>query len=65
MSVVVNADGKVDPASITVVQTAHMHFNLPARYYAERATFWPGCLNGEAVRVRVTFPIDFRLVQSG
>ena len=59
LGLVVNADGKVDPASVTVVDSSGTAFDAEAVRVAKSSTFWPGCLQKNAVRVRVQFPIDY------
>ena len=63
VSATVNADGRVDPASITIVERTYWAFGSEAELFARSARFWPGCLNGVAVRVRISFPVDFRLAR--
>ena len=62
-SVVVNADGRVDRRSIKLLRSDNVEFDRAAREYLEQAFFLPGCLHGEAVRVRVILPIDFRILR--
>jgi hypothetical protein len=61
LSLIVNVDGKVDPSSVIIMQRTHWAFGSEAELYARSATFWPGCLNGVAVRIRIDFPVDFKL----
>ena len=58
LSLVVNANGAVDPASIVVVDSAHTPFDSEAVVLARATTFWPGCRYKDAVRVRIQLPID-------
>ena len=58
---VVNANGRVDRRSIKVMRSDDIEFERASREYVEQVLFSPGCLNGQAVRVRVVFPIDFKV----
>ncbi len=62
-SAVVNSDGRVDRHSIRILRSDNIEFEHASREYLEQVLFSPGCLNGEAVRVRVTLPIDFRILR--
>ena len=61
-SLIVKTNGSVDPSSIAVVQSVQPDLDAEARRWVDRASFWPGCLNGRPVRVRVLIPIDFRIL---
>jgi len=61
LSLIVNADGSVDPTSITVVRSADPGFDVEAIRWARGGQFWPGCRQGRAVRVRMLQPIDFKI----
>jgi TonB family protein len=61
LEVIVDTTGKVEPASIRVVQSAHPGFVEPARTYVRDAVFRPARVAGRAVRVLVRVPIAFRL----
>lgn len=51
--------GRVDPATVTVVESAHEAFNEPAVQVARRMLFRPAGINGRPVSVLVTVPINF------
>ena len=61
LSFIVNADGTVEPTSITVVRSDDLGFEPEARRWAQGARFSPGCLSGRPVRVRLAVPVDFRI----
>jgi len=61
LSIIVNANGAIDQRSITVVRTVYPSLDAAARHWARGATYWPGCLDGHAVRVRLVAPIDFSI----
>jgi TonB family protein len=63
LSVVVNADGRVDRRSITVFRGSYTEFEREAIRWAEGSLFWPGCLEGRPVRVRTTLPMDFKITR--
>jgi len=60
-SVIVNSDGASDPQSIKVLRADAIQFEQAGRAYVEQARFSPGCLHGQAVRVRIALPIDFKV----
>jgi TonB family protein len=62
LSLVVNSNGRADPASIKAVWPVDPAFVAEAIRYARLASFRPACLNDRAVRVRVRMPVDFRIV---
>ena len=61
LSGVVAIDGTVDPSSIIIVKRDHAAFEAQALRWARGASYWPGCRAGVPVRVRVAFPVDFRI----
>lgn len=58
---IVNTDGRVDPASITVVSSTTPELDAPSRRAAERMRFRPARVNGQPVRVLTSLPIDWRI----
>ena len=60
-SLIINKDGTPDLQSVKVVRSDDLRFEWAARDWLKEARFAPGCLNGQAVRVRVTLPIDFKV----
>jgi periplasmic protein TonB len=58
---VVEADGRVDPASVNVVSVTHSRFEGPARHAIATCRYRPARFNDRAVRVTVMAPVDFRL----
>jgi protein TonB len=58
---VIGIDGSVEDNSVTVVTSTHEGFEAAAREWLESATFTPGLVQGEAVRVIIQVPIEFRL----
>jgi len=63
MSMIVNAGGRAEPRSIARVFSDHPDFEKSAIQYLREAVFSPGCREGQAVRVRVRIPINFRVVR--
>jgi len=59
LSLVVNSDGRVDSSSIAIAQPSNTPFDKFAVKESKSLQFWPACLNGQAVRVRVDFPFDY------
>lgn len=58
---VVEADGRVNPASVNVVSVTHSRFEAPARQAIATCRYRPARFNDRAVRVTVMAPVDFRL----
>lgn len=57
---VVDTSGRVEPASIVILETAHSDFVAPVREALGRAAFRPGLFRGAPVRVLVRQSIAFR-----
>jgi len=58
---VIDTTGRVEEASIRVIESSDPRFNDAAKSYARGARFTPGRVAGRAVRVRFQIPVDFRL----
>ena len=56
---VVQSDGRVDGASITVQDAQHPGLAEAAKKAVERIQFVPGVADGNKVATRVVFPISF------
>lgn len=61
LEAVVDTAGRVDPASLRVVASAHPGFVAPAQQALAATLFRPGRMHGRPVPVRVRLPIDFVL----
>ena len=61
LEAIVDTTGHVEGGSIVVVSTAHPGLVAAARQALLGALFRPGRTRGQAVRVRVRIPIDFRI----
>ena len=57
---VINADGKVDASSIQVVDAPIPALGQAAKAVAEKMEFVPGKKDGQAVRARVSLPIQYK-----
>ncbi|HYU89286.1 MAG TPA: TonB family protein [Gemmatimonadales bacterium] len=60
VQVVIDTLGRAEPGSV-VLQSSHAGFEPAARAYVLGAVFRPGRTHGQAVRVLVRLPVDFRL----
>ena len=60
VQVVVDTLGRAEPGSL-VLHSSHAGFEPAARAYVLGAVFRPGRTHGQAVRVLVRLPVDFRL----
>jgi protein TonB len=58
---IIDADGKVQPGSVTVVETTNDAFSDAAVRAAERFRFRPAQVNGHAVPVYISIPIDWQI----
>ena len=61
LSFVIDANGRVDSSSVTVVETTHDAFVAPATDVIQRSLYQPGELDGEPVAVRVQQRIGFSI----
>jgi protein TonB len=61
---IVDASGRVEPGSMSVVSATHSRFEAPARQAMTTCRFRPAKFNDRAVRVTVVAPVDFRLPRS-
>ena len=59
LTLVVNADGRVDSSSVAIVDRGHREFDAEAVRAAKTATWSPGCRYERPARVRVQFPVQF------
>jgi TonB family protein len=59
VAAIVSATGSVEPASVTVTESAHPLLDQEAVRVVSAATLWPGCRNGQPVRVQVAIPVIF------
>ena len=57
---IIDTTGHAEPASVEVIDSPHPGFNEAARNALLQARFRGGRLRGRAVRVLITFPVDFR-----
>jgi TonB family protein len=59
VDLVVDAEGDVEPGTISVVTTTNAAFSVPAMVAASRAHFVPATASGKRVRQLVQLPFDF------
>src|SRR5205085_2227846 len=57
---IIDTTGRVEPASVKVIDSPHPGFNEAARNALLQARFRGGRFRGRAVRVLITLPVDFR-----
>jgi TonB family protein len=60
---VVNAAGRVDTASITVISSTHKAFERPAVDVVKSSRFRPAMLGGVARAVRLRQPVEFHIMK--
>ncbi len=58
---IIDTTGRAEPGSVQIVETPHVAFNQSARDYVLHAVFRPARVHGQAVRVLVNMPIDFKI----
>ncbi|MCC7052774.1 MAG: energy transducer TonB [Gemmatimonadaceae bacterium] len=61
VSFVVDATGRVEPSSVEVVDATQPAFGEAAKRALLQAGFRPGRVSGNAVRVKVSLPIVYRV----
>ncbi|HEV2148313.1 MAG TPA: TonB family protein [Longimicrobiaceae bacterium] len=61
LQLVIDAQGRVEPGSVTVVSTTHEGFSDASVKAAERFRFRPAKVGGRGVRVMITLPITWTL----
>lgn len=59
VAAIVSATGMVESPSVTVTEHAHPLLDQEAVRAVSAATLWPGCRNGQPVRVQVAMPVVF------
>ena len=59
---VIDAGGRVDPATVAVVTASHSAFAMAARPFVLKCRYRPGSIGGQAVPVRFQQPVDFKFV---
>lgn len=61
LQAVIDTTGRVDPASVKVVQSPNPGFDNSSRRWILQALFRPARIRGRAVRVLVNMPLDFSI----
>jgi TonB family protein len=56
---IVDTAGRVEPSSVKILKSPSPGFDLPTKQWALGAQFRPARLQGRAVRVLVTLPVEF------
>lgn len=64
LGLIINEDGTVDQDSITVVRSLSPELDDQAVLAVSRATFYPACVGGKAVRMRAVVPVKFQITAS-
>src|SRR5882762_3289942 len=59
VAAVIDVHGRAEPGTIRIIRSDNLGFDASVRTYTRSATYLPGCREGHAVRVRITFPVDF------
>jgi len=61
VTMIIDAEGKVEPGSVTVQETTHEAFRAAAIRVAEKLRFRPARLNERPVSVIIAIPIEWKL----
>ena len=61
LGLIINEDGTVDQESITVAHSLSPELDDEAVLVVSRATFYPACVGGKAVRMRAVVPVRFQI----
>lgn len=61
VSVVIGTNGLPEEGSIRLIKATGQAFDAEAIATTRSAVYWPGCKGDSAVRVRLVFPVDFRI----
>ncbi|MGA2383348.1 MAG: M56 family metallopeptidase [Gemmatimonadales bacterium] len=60
---IVDTTGHVDPGSVRIVSSTHPGFEAPTREAIVASTFRPGLVQGRAVPVLITQPVNYEVVR--
>jgi protein TonB len=58
---VISSDGRVDPATVRVIQTSHEQFAQATINAVERFRFKPGRYQGKPVPVLIQLPVTWKV----
>jgi len=58
---IIDTTGRAESASVKIIKSPNPGFDQAARSYVLQALFRPGRINGRAVRVLMSLPIDFKI----
>jgi TonB family protein len=61
VTMIIDAEGNVEPGSVTVQETTHEAFRAAAIRVAEKLRFRPARLSGRSVSVIIAIPIEWKL----
>jgi periplasmic protein TonB len=60
---IVDTTGRVEPASVRILQSPNPAFDLPTKQWVVKALFRPARLRGQVVRVFINLPVDYALTK--
>ena len=61
VSAIIGPDGIAEPSSIRAIGGMDHDLNEAAASFVAASRYWPGCVDGHPVRVRMTVPVSFRV----
>jgi TonB family protein len=64
IAVTIDADGRVEQSSATIVRHVTPALDREAMDWVRRASYWPACRDTRPVRSRMAVPVDFRITST-
>jgi protein TonB len=62
---IVDTTGRIEPASVKILQSPHPGFDQPTREWLMKALFRPARRHGQAVRTFISLPVDYSITTAG
>lgn len=62
---IVDTTGRVEPASVKILQSPNPGFDQPTREWLMKALFRPARMHGQAVRTFINLPVDYSIATAG
>lgn len=62
---IVDTTGRIEPASVKILQSPHPGFDQPTRDWLMKALFRPARMHGQAVRTFINLPVDYSIETAG
>jgi periplasmic protein TonB len=62
---IVDTTGRIEPASVRILQSPNPGFDQPTRDWLMKALFRPARMHGQAVRTFISLPVDYSIKTTG